>query len=310
MKTDDELNMRDINELPRSTYERLEYLEFMLRFRGWVSRADLKERFGTSDAAATRDIRLYRDYSQNESNEDLNLKLNNTTKYYEIKSGTFKPLFEITIQQVLAKIRKQKFCEALDMGSSNGVLTPPRLGLPTIENLATITRSISSRAVLITKYYSVKNGFSLKKLIPHSIFDNGTRWYMRAWDIEKKSFRSYALSRILSSEVSDTLDDHADLKLLDHQWNRMVKLELVPHPNKKNVSCPQTIEHDFQMKKGCLELSVRATIAGYWLALWNVDCTENHSLKGYQYQLWLRNHQTLYDVESRMIAPGLSDYPS
>lgn len=301
--------MRHINDLPRSTYERLEYLEFMLRFRGWVSRADLKERFGTSDAAATRDIRLYRDYSQNESKEDMNLVLNNVTKFYEIKGGTFKPLFKISIQQALAKIRKRKICEALNMESSDGVLTPPRLGLPTIENLSSITRSISNRTILITKYYSVKNGYSLKHLIPHSIFDNGSRWYMRAWDIKTESFRSYALSRFLDSEVSGTLDTHSNRKLLDNQWNRMVKLELVPHPNKTNVSCPQTIEHDFQMKGGCLQLSVRATIAGYWLALWNVDCTESHSLEGYQYQLWLKNHNTLYDVESRKIAPGLSDYP-
>jgi len=28
----------------------------------------------------------------------------------------------------------------------------------------------------------------------------------------------------------------------------------------------------------------------------------------YNFQLWLKNHPTLYDVESRNIAPSLSDY--
>jgi hypothetical protein len=35
-----------------------------------------------------------------------------------------------------------------------------------------------------------------------------------------------------------------------------------------------------------------------------VDCTENASLKGGEYQLWLRNHQTLYGAENLAIAPG------
>jgi hypothetical protein len=88
----------------------------------------------------------------------------------------------------------------------------------------------------------------------------------------------------------------------------MVSLELIPHPNRKNVPHPETIDHDFKMKDGMLKLMVRAAVAGYWLHHWNVDCTENHRLEGYDYQLWLQNHQTLYDVESRGIAPGLSTY--
>lgn len=89
----------------------------------------------------------------------------------------------------------------------------------------------------------------------------------------------------------------------------MVSLELVPHPNKTNVGPPETVECDFDMNEGCLVINVRAAIAGFWLYHWSVDCTEDHSLEGYDYQLWLRNHQTLYDVDSRKIAPGLSEYP-
>jgi predicted DNA-binding transcriptional regulator YafY len=301
--------MKNINELPQTTYERLEYLEFMLRFRGWVSRADLKDRFGISDAGATRDIRLYRDISNGgEKKPDINTSLNNTTKKYELLENTFEPVFSLTIQQAFAKIRKEEFSEALNLTGSDGILTPPRIGLPDINILSCITRAISGGHALDVKYWAVKNGFSEKSLIPHAIFDNGVHWYLRAYDRKKSEFRAYALTRFVDVKIDSNILPDTNRRMEDHQWNRMVKLELVAHPNKNNVKQPKAIEHDFRMKDGKLEVSCRAVVAGYWLALWNVDCTEDHSLEGYQYQLWLQNHNTLYDVESREIAPGLAKY--
>jgi len=296
--------MLNINEIPKNVYERLEYLEFMLRFRGWVSRADLTERFGLSDAATTRDIRLYKDFAEN------NLQLNQKTKKYEINEKAFKPLFELGIETALTKIKTTKISEALGMSAFDGILCVPRLSFPKIDYLSIITRAISGKKQLKISYGSVEKGKSEKIIIPHGIFDNGIHWYMRAYDVVKGTYRTYALTRVYSIEIDSVADINTSIEIInsDFQWNRMVKLELVPHPNRKNVSCPETIEHDFNMEGGCLIVNVRATVAGYWLHHWNVDCTEDHSLEGYNYQLWLNNHLTLYDVESRKIAPGLSEY--
>lgn len=294
--------MSQLDELPKNVHGRLEYLEFMLRFRGWVSRSDLTERFGLGEAAATRDIRLYRDLAQD------NMVLNQSTKKYEIQESIFQPIFDLRVQTALSKLRGGKICEALGMGDSDGVLCPSRLVLPEVDILSTITRAISQGSVLRTIYRSVKNGQSSKRLVPHALFDNGIHWYMRAYDLDKEAFMAYALTRICSVEVDHSESNFPDQKNKDFQWGRMVSLELVPHPNRENVQQPKTIEYDFDMVDGVLKLMVRATVAGYWLRYWNVDCTEDHSLEGYHYQLWLRNHQTLYDVESREIAPGLSGY--
>ena len=295
-------DMDSINELPKNVYDRLEYLEFMLRFRGWVSRSDLTERFGLGEAAATRDIRLYRDFSPD------NLMLNQSSKKYEILDEGFRPVFDLRVQAALSKLRGGKICDALGMSDSGGFLCPARLVLPDVDVLATITRAISVGAQLKTVYRSVQNGQSEKRLVPHALFDNGIHWYMRAFDLDKEQFRAYALTRICSVDIDRQVRGIPDLKLKDFQWSRMVSLELIPHPNRKNVPQPETIDHDFKMKDGVLKLMVRAAVVGYWLHHWNVDCTEDHHLKGYDYQLWLRNHQTLYDVESRGIAPGLSTY--
>ena len=58
------------------------------------------------------------------------------------------------------------------------------------------------------------------------------------------------------------------------------------------------------MKEGVLRINVRAAVAGYVLRRWNVDCTEDHSLNGAEYHLWLRNGQSLYGVQNLVLAPG------
>jgi hypothetical protein len=82
----------------------------------------------------------------------------------------------------------------------------------------------------------------------------------------------------------------------------MVPLQIIPHPN--NVKYPTAIKLDFGMEKGVLEVNVRAAMAGYLLRRWNVDCSENGSLSGPEYQLYLQNNQTLYGAENLAIAPG------
>ncbi|MDF3123484.1 WYL domain-containing protein [Rheinheimera sp. 1928-s] len=294
--------MKDINDLPKNVHDRLEYLEFMLRFRGWVSRADLTERFGLGEAAATRDIRLYREHAEK------NLKLNQKTKKYEINEDTFTPLFAFSIQSALSKLRTTTVAEALGLSEFDGVMSPPRLAYPSVEVLSAVTRAISSSVALRVTYKAVKSGQSEKLLYPLAIFDNGIHWYLRAFDPDKNEYRVYALTRFVSVEMAHDTRVKIEIKNQDHQWTRMVELELVSHPNPKNVRTPETITHDFNMKDGKLKLTVRATVVGYWLRHWNVDCTEDHSLEGFHYQLWLKNHQTLYGVESRNLAPGLSEY--
>ncbi len=81
----------------------------------------------------------------------------------------------------------------------------------------------------------------------------------------------------------------------DIQRNRIVELEIVPHPSLKH---PKTIEN------GVLDVNVRAAVAGYVLRRWNLDCSEDHSMEDPEYHLWLKNRQALYGVENLVIAPG------
>ncbi len=54
----------------------------------------------------------------------------------------------------------------------------------------------------------------------------------------------------------------------------------------------------------CQVPNIRAAVAGYFLRRWNIDCSEDHSLRGNEYHLWLKNYPALYGVDNLLIAPA------
>ena len=87
----------------------------------------------------------------------------------------------------------------------------------------------------------------------------------------------------------------------DIQWTRIVELELVPHPDQPR---PEITEMDYGMQGGVLRMNLRAATAGYILRKWSVDCSPDHSLRGHEYRLWLKDHLAIYGVKNATLAPG------
>ncbi|MBV5331045.1 WYL domain-containing protein, partial [bacterium] len=87
----------------------------------------------------------------------------------------------------------------------------------------------------------------------------------------------------------------------DIQWTRIVELELVPHPDQPR---PEITEMDYQLDQGVLRMKLRAATAGDILRQLSVDCSPDHSLRGHEYRLWLRDHLALYGVKNALLAPG------
>lgn len=278
--------------------ERLKFIEMTLRFRGWTSRSDLTQKFDISLPAATRDFREYRDLCPN------NLNFNEVEKHYEINKDQFSPHFHITFSEALGFIRNSKNSKIIGLSEFDSIQSPPRLAEPNLEILLKITRAILGKTILETEYFSVDNGFSRKKIAPHSLVDNGLRWHVRAYDYEKCRFADFVLTRFQNVHETNMKVNINESRVHDNQWNRFVRLELVPHPNINNVNCPETLLYDYNMENKVKIVEVRAAVAGYWLRLWNIDCSPDHSLEGKEYHLWLRNSVALYDVSSVFLAPG------
>lgn len=293
-----------IDELPQSQRSRLEFIEFLARFKGAFSRIELMNHLGVAGAAATRDIKVYRDLAPD------NLVLNSSTKKYQIVEKTFSPVFRIDGVSAISRLRKYRNLEILGLSHFDGVVAPSRFFVPETEFISKLTRAMSLEKKLNVEYNSLSSGKSNKVIFPLAIFDGGVDWYLRAYDVEKKRHFDMKMSRFSSAYVADPESKAAEIRSADSQWNRMVSLEISPHPNRTNVANPDSVIHEYKMKNGYLKVTLRAAVAGYWLKHWNVDCTEKSDLKGYEYQLCLRNYMALYDVKSRGIAPGLSSYPN
>lgn len=285
-----------MHEFSFAQKQRLAYIDFKLYFTGMVTRSEIVSHFELGLAAATRDLKFYKD------NAPENMAYDNVEKKYFITTQ-FKPIFKHDARRTLIKLANNISDGFDSIGDiSFPIESPSPLNVPDIDIIAKLSQAIINQKPISVIYTSLSSGSGARELVPHSIVDNGLRWHLRAYDRKSKSFKDFVLTRITKVTILAQKPSHEEDKLEDHQWMRMVPLQIIPHPN--NVKHPTAIKLDFGMEKGMLEVNVRAAMAGYLLRRWNVDCSESGSLSGPEYQLYLQNSQTLYGAENLAIAPG------
>lgn len=280
----------------QSQRERLAYIDFRLYFLGDIRRQDLTQRFGIAPAVATRDFAKYKEQFP------ANIRLNSKSKSYVI-GEEFLPAFEHESYRVLTALT-QGYGEGTSPSGGSLILCelPLVLSHPSTIILAPISRAIHQSKAVRLSYHSYSSGKSTREIVPFALVNDGLRWHVRAFNRKDKDFRDFVLTRMSdTSVIEDGLIEKHELSSEDDQWNRIVELELVPHPKLKN---PEIVKGDFGMVDGVLKVRTRAAVAGYVLLYWMVDCTVDHSLEGQEYRLWLRNPLALYGVSSSLWAPG------
>ncbi len=289
----------DVEDISYAQRQRLAFIDFCLLFQGHIARNELLTRFEVGLSAATRDFNLYKSMRAD------NLVYSTTEKrYFQTKS--FKPLFEHDSKKILLKLAN-RISDGFDgiQDIQFPVDSPGQINVPDVNVVARIIQAILNQKAVSIIYTSLSSGSGAREVVPHAVIDNGLRWHVRAWDRKSKSFRDFVMTRISKVSIKDRAFDFDDLKDADEQWQRTMTLELVPHP--KNVKHSQAIELDYGMTDGVLALDVRSAMAGYLLRRWNVDCSVDASLRGPEYQLWLRNRQTLLGAQNLVIAPGYEE---
>ncbi|MBF2761589.1 MAG: WYL domain-containing protein [Ectothiorhodospiraceae bacterium AqS1] len=284
-----------LRSLGQAQKERLSHIDFKVCFLGAIGRGDLVRRFGIKEAAATRDIALYRNLAPS------NLSYDTKAKVYA-RSKVFESLFEHTPDQVLAALA-YGFGDDF-VGTHKGFIaceTPAQLNKPFLPTLSVLTRAIWQAKAVRIGYSSLGSGRTTREIVPYVLVDNGLRWHVRGYDRRRSKFSDFVITRVFNPAIIDGPIKEHETRESDIQWNRIVEMKIVPHPS---LDHPKTIEIDYAMENGALQVNVRAAVAGYMLRRWNVDCTPDHSLKGPEYHLWLKNRQALYGVENIVLAPG------
>jgi len=283
-------------ELTQPQRDRLAFIELRVRFVGEIRRQDLVARFGIQSAAATRDLALYKELSPG------NIDYDPKGKAYVLGSD-FRPVFDYPPERVMSWLT-QGFGDGEPMRLKVWVASesPSRLTHPDLDVLASVTRAIHQECALAVDYYSISSGKSEREIVPFALIDNGLRWHVRAFDRKSQEFRDFVITRIKNPVVlkGQPVAAH-EMSNQDIQWTRIVEIELVPHPDQPR---PEITEMDYAMDRGVLTMKLRAATAGYILRQWSVDCSPDHSLRGHEYRLWLKDHLALYGVKNALLAPG------
>jgi hypothetical protein len=285
-----------LSDLTQPQRDRLAFVELRVRFIGGIRRQDLVSRFGIQSAAATRDLALYKDLAPG------NIDYDPKGKSY-VLGPEFKPVFDFPPERVLSWLT-QGFGdgEPIRLKAWVACESPSRLTHPDLDVLAAVTRAIHQECPLAIEYHSISSGCSDRQIAPFALIDNGLRWHVRAFDRKSQEFRDFVITRIKRPKVMKEakIEPH-EASNQDIQWTRIVELELVPHPDQPR---PEITEMDYSMQDGVLRMKLRAATAGYILRKWSVDCSPDHSLRGPEFRLWLKDALALYGVKNAMLAPG------
>jgi hypothetical protein len=290
------MSKEQLADLTQTQRDRLAFVELRVRFIGEIRRQDLVSRFGIQSAAATRDLALYKDMAP--GNIDYDAK----GKSY-VLGADFHPVFDFAPERVLSWLT-QGFGDGEPMLLKVWVASerPSRLTHPDLNVLATVTRAMHQECPLRIEYHSITSGQTEREIVPFALIDNGLRWHVRAFDRKSGEYRDFVITRIKAPALLKASvvrpNERSDQ---DIQWTRIVELELVPHPDQRR---PEITEMDYQLDQGVLRMKLRAATAGYILRQLSVDCSPDHSLRGHEYRLWLRDHLALYGVKNALLAPG------
>lgn len=290
------MSSEELADLTQPQRDRLAFVELRVRFIGEIRRQDLVSRFGIQSAAASRDLALYRDLAPG------NLDYDSKGKSYVLGSD-FQPIFDFPAERVLSWLT-QGFGDGEPMWLKPWVAseTPSRLTHPDLDVLARVTRAIHQECPLAIEYHSISHGKAERQVVPFALIDNGSRWHVRAFDRNSQEFRDFVITRIRQPQVlkGEKPLPH-EISDQDIQWNRIVELDLIPHPDQPR---PEITEMDYGMQNGTLSMKLRAATAGYILRKWSVDCSPDHCLRGPEYRLWLKDHLAMYGVKNAILAPG------
>ncbi len=280
-----------IGDIKWGTRQRLQYIEVMAYYTGVVTRSDVARAFGISDAAATKDLKLYGQLS----GDNLHYRHN---VFGFVPSEDFQPLFaDLSPARVLPMLAANlaaasgPYGDAPVFGIAVDTLPLPQR-LPGRHVLAQALRAIKQRRKLRVSYHSLSDRDSRQQRIlePHALVNTGARWHLRAYNEETYDFRDFVLSRLAAAEM---LDEPAESSAqYDEDWTEIVTLQLIPHPGLGSRQ-QASLLMDYQGRNGRIDVQVRRALIGYLLRHLSVDTTADHSMNPDAHPLALRNRDEI-----------------
>jgi predicted DNA-binding transcriptional regulator YafY len=157
--------------------------------------------------------------------------------------------------------------------------------------LRQVLGAIRTRQALAIRYQSLTSS-RWRRIAPHALVFDGYRWHARAFCCERRDFRDFVLTRI--DETGDLHAVEFDVND-DLEWTTQVTLKLCPHPGLTSDQS-EAVQRDFNMTRGCRDITVRASMAYYFIKRMNLDLLD---LPADRAQIALQN---LAEVQAAILA--------
>jgi hypothetical protein len=248
-----------VEQLRWGVETRMEFVEFRLFWDRRVNRADLTREFGISVPQASLDLTRYQQLAP------ANMIYDKSAKTY-LSSPEFRPLF--------LQPDADAYLNSLRSISDESVLpeqtwlsrVPDFAALPTprrrtnADHLRLVLLAIQNRTALHIRYQSMSRPNPTWRWIsPHAFGFDGFRWHARAFCHIDETYKDFLLPRIL--DVGEGGPQKGNVSG-DRAWNEIITLRIEPHPGLTPAQ-RRAIELDYGMRKGSLELKVRAALTYY-----------------------------------------------
>ncbi len=274
-----------------ATRQRLQYIEIMGWYAGVVTRSDLAKAFGISDAAATKDLKLYSNLAPG------NLVYNHSVFGFVPGEGFAAAFTDLAPAAVLPVIAANLAEAGGPYGADPiyGLATaslPLPTRLPSQHVLAQITRAMRGARKLNVAYQSLSDRENREPRViePHTLVNTGLRWHVRAYNEETCDFRDFVLSRISQAQA---LEEPAESSAqYDDDWVELESLKLAPHAG-LDAQKRANLLLDYGANDDVIEIKVRRALIAYVLQRLNVDTTKDHALDPNVHQLMLLNRDEI-----------------
>jgi len=270
--------------------KRLSLIDFYLTYVGSFQRNDLINHFDIGSVTATRDIKEYRKLYPENIIYDV------SSKSYVKNNTTFKKNFDHNDETALHFLSSGEWINEITTNKLIGIDTQYIKSQYAEDVISNLTQAIYSNCSLKVEYISNTSGQSSKELFPHSIFQLGTKWYTRAFDVENKGYINLKLSRVLSAELAEKGSNSINHLHNDKNWNSELIITVAPHPK---LPHPETALLDLNLQnKPVFNIKTNEGIAGIVLSSMKIDITEDASENPLNYQLRLMNRHELVNLPS------------
>lgn len=244
-----------------SAQQRLDFIEFRLRWQGTLNRRDLREQFGISQPQASADIAAYQELAPG------NCEYNGSEKMYVAGDG-FEPVLgratpEIYLNELRSVASGIKRREESWIGRLPSYSTIPLPEQPVDETvLVNVLESAAVGTSLCLLYQSSNSREAeWRWLAPHAFGHDGQRWYARAFCYSQRAFDDFSLGRLL--RFGDAYLEGVD-PTMDREWEEEISLELGTHPELPDDRVA-AVAFDYQMVDGRSRIAVKAAAVPHFL---------------------------------------------